>query len=396
MTAATPTATPLIYLDHAASMPPLSEAVQALTVSVRRDFANPTAAHSLGREMAKLIDEQRSRILAALGVSTDWRLCFTSCATEANNLIIAGLRYPVGASILFSSAEHPSLVEPVRRLSQQGIYTAELPLTESGHVDTSRLPDLLGPTTRLVVLSHVNNHVGTEQNLSALVSIIREQAPRCHIHVDASQSFCKVPQLLGDLAIDSVSISAHKMGGIKGVAALALRNEVLCHPMLLGGAHENGLRSGTPATPLILSFAAAVAKRQRDIAVDYDLVASLKQLFIDSLRSSLPKALFPCEDACLAPNRMSPYIVLFIIPGVSSDIVMRHLEVRNIIIASSAACSAKKKGERPELSALKIPKHYHDNVLRVSFSWDTSREDVLAAANSLVAVLKELQDLKLI
>lgn len=374
----------MIYLDHAASTPVLPEALKLLSDSYAQDFANPSAAHRLGRDLGKKLASARENLKALLGSSSQDQLIFCSSATEANNLIVKGLNLRDGA-VLCSEADHPSLIGPVHAL---GADIVSLPL-DSGRITVEKIEPLLTEKVRLVLLSHVNNHSGNIQDIKKISSLIKEKSPRVHIHVDGSQSFTKFPIDLKKWPIDSLALSSHKMGGPRGIAALWLKKGVNLKPFFVGGGQEMNLRPSTEALPLILSFLEASHLALKVSEENLKKVVELSSLLTQQLKERLPGLQFPFETV-----ERSPYITTIIIPGISSDILLRLLEEKDIFVSSSSACSSKIKGHSSVFEALGIPNQFHKNVLRLSIASMTSREEIETFVSSFTAILDELKFLK--
>jgi cysteine desulfurase len=372
----------MLYLDYAASTPLCNEALEALEHSLKADFANPSAAHKLGKDLSKKIEETRQLFLKSLGATREDQFIFTSSATESNNLLIAGLSGQ--GKIFYSEADHPSQVVPVKQL--EGRELCSIPLHKNGSIDVDSFLDKIDPSTSLVLLSQVNNHSGNLHSISDLSQKIKEINPKTHIHVDGVQGYSKIPLDISKTAIDSYSLSSHKIEGPKGIAGLFLKKGISLTPLFFGGGQENGLRSSTQAAPLIFSFAAAAEKNCKLLDESYSKVEILNQSLRRAVASKLDTVIFPFPG-----DQTSPYILTLLVPGISSDIILRHLEQKNIFLSSSSACSSKVKGINPVFSALGIDQQYHKNVLRISLSDSVSQQDLDYFVEEFSEVLDELK-----
>lgn len=370
----------MLYLDYAASTPIRRKALDILTKSMEEDFSNPSSAHFAGRALHKRIESCRDSFLAFMDAEAHFQFIFTGSATESNNMIIKGIPLKPGDTALVSFADHPSVTQPVLRLKNQGINVEEIRLLPNGLPDEESFRDKPDSTTKLVVLSHVNNQTGTITDVLRLAEEIKKINKNIHIHVDGAQGFGKIPLSLRNTKIDSMAISSHKIGGPKGIAGLYLRNKVNILPLLDGGEQENGMRSSTQAAPLIFSFCEAARESFDTIKPSLDHVADLSQLTFHTLSEKINTLRFPFMEYA------SPYIFTFILPGISSDIILRHLEQQGILISSTSACSSRIKGINPVFTALHIPEKYHKCVLRASFSHDTSTSDIETFCNTLESI----------
>lgn len=375
----------ILYLDYAASTPLRSRALQVLATSMKKDFANPASAHRLGKDLQRRIETCREKFLEFMGANEGDKLIFTGSATEANNTIIRGIGLRTGDAVAFSFADHPSITAPMEILGKRKIQVNELPLQKEGIPDEMALLKLLDKTVRLIIFTHVNNQSGAITDISRLSGQIKAISPDTHIHVDAAQGFGKIPISLKDGHIDSLCISAHKIGGPKGIAGLYLRNGVQLSPLLYGGGQEEGLRSSTLAAPLIFSFYEAVVEAVNSLGFSQDHVTTLNQLARESLKEKISSVRFPFV------KYSSPYILTFILPGIPSDIILRHLEQQGIMISSKSACSSRIKGTDPVFTALHLSNEEHKFVLRVSFSHETTGVDILRFCDTLASIYNEIK-----
>ncbi len=374
----------MIYLDHAASTPVVESALNIYINSLREDFANPSAAHKLGKASMKKVERARLVTLKALKASKKDNLIFLSSATEANNLAIKGLDLSDTDRVHYSLGDHPSTTEPVKSLNSQLV---EIPLLDGGIIDEDSFLGSLDKDSKLVVLSHVNNQSGNRYDILSLAKKAKDLFPGIHFHIDGVQALTKVDINLSDY-IDSYTISGHKIGAPKGIGALFIKSGVELQIQLHGGGHEFGLRSSTVNTPLILSFCEAITVGLQDLDTNFSKVKKINSLIREELKNSNLGITFPfsLEDT-------SPYILSFLLPEISSDIVLRHLEMKNIFVASSSACSSKAKGFNAGFNAMKIDQSKHKFVLRISFSKETSADDVATFVKEISNIIKDIKRL---
>ena len=363
------------YFDHAASTPVYPEVMDKMFASMRTDFANPSALHVLGHDLAEKISFYRENFLKVLGGHKNDSFIFTSSATESNNTVIRGLSFSEGDAIVYCRADHPSVTAPVESL--KGVSLREIVLNADGTVDLDLFKSLIDEKVKLVVLTHVNNQSGVVCDIAALSAITKKQS-NAHVHIDAVQSFGKILFKLTP-HIDSVSLTSHKIGGPKGVAGLFFKNGHQVKPLLLGGGQEQGVRSSTQAFPLILGFHQAMTMAISAQLEAFDRVNKFSELIKNHLVKSVPVIMLPFSNT-------SSYIVSFILPGISSDIILRHLEMREIYISSTSACSSRLSGINPTLSAMNISERYHKNFLRISLSPNTTEVEVEKLLKEFVSV----------
>lgn len=356
------------YFDHAASSMIYPEVLESLMRAQREDFANPGAQHLLGQELNEKIEDYRHSFLKFLGASKNDFFIFTSSATESNNTVIKGLPLNAGDVILFCRADHPSVTAPIIKMAElYKIELREILLNTDGTINEDHFVGALDDKVVLVVLTHVNNQNGVVHDVESLSLRVKEKT-RAHVHIDAVQSFGKIPFKVSR-AIDSVSLTSHKIGGPKGVAGLYLKADHKVQPLILGGAQEHGFRSSTQAFPLISGFHLASKITLSAQAASFSHVSLMCEMIRAKLSVELTAALFPF-------NSTSPYIISFILPGISSDIILRHLEAKNVYLSSTAACSSKVAGFNSSLFAMNIPEKNHKNFLRISLGPKTSQIEV--------------------
>lgn len=383
----------MLYLDYAASTPLRPSALQVLKTSFEEDFANPSSAHKLGKGLYYRIEICRQGFLEFLDAHAQDPLIFTASATESNNSIIQGIPLNQGDSMMLSQADHPSITVPAGKrkelLKQANIHPdiniIDIPLHNDGSVDETGLLNRLDNSVKLLLLSHVNNHSGVLTDVEELSQKVKQKNPAIHIHIDAAQSFGKIPLSLKNGAIDSVSIASHKIGGPKGVAALYLRRAIQFSPLLHGGGQEHGFRSSTQAAPLIFSFYEAARAAMASLQPAWEHVSKIYRATQDRLQKEMDIIDFPFAKTS------SPYILTFLFHGIPSDIILRHLEQKGIMISTSSACSSKIKGINPVFTALHIPSQSHKFVLRVSFSEKTSMDDIEMFCSALAETYRGLK-----
>lgn len=374
------------YFDYAATTPLFPEVLETLQKSFKSDFANPNALHSLGQNQREQLEEQRQLLKSLLKIKTADKLYFTSCATESNNTVIRGINLKKDDVIFYSKADHPSLVSVVEaRSTLDNIQLVEIKNLNDGTVDLEYFSMILKihqSNLALVCLTSINNQSGALLDISKISQLIREKT-KAHIHVDAVQHVGKIPFFNPNL-VDSLSLSAHKVGGPKGVGALYLKEKNNISPLIIGGGQEEGMRSGTESLPLIKAFVTASTLSLKDLNKKLSEVNELKNKCVEEFQKNIPEIIYPFLNS-------SPYIFSFILPGVSSDIILRHLEMKKIYISSTSACSAKVKGFNPSLYALGIDEKFHKNFLRISFGPQTTLQDIENLALEFKNVWTDLQ-----
>jgi cysteine desulfurase len=368
------------YFDHAASTHLYPDVLDVLNKSFREDFANPNSQHLFGANLLKNIEQARSSFLTFLNAKKDDHFIFTSSATESNNTVIKGIPLNEGDIIVYSKADHPSLVAPIEQIAlEKKLILKVIPLNRAGTINHEEFSLLLNQNVKLVALTHVNNQSGVINDIHHLSLLVKEKSS-AHLHLDAAQSFTKIAFNFIE-NVDSISLTAHKIGGPKGIAGLYLKKNHKVKPWLIGGGQEGGMRSSTQPYPLIMAFHKASSISLQNTVEAFQVITELNLLIRKGLTNTIPQIKWPFENT-------SPYIMTFIVPKIPSDVFLRHLDARGFCLSSSSACSSKQKGFNPTFMALKIPETFHKFVLRLSLSPDTKEDSI----NLLLAAFKDVWD----
>jgi len=378
----------MIYLDNAASQKIRKEALEVLNDGLKSCFANPSAKHKFGQSLFKKIEGFRDDFLKVIKGKDFYDFVFTSSATESNNMALLSFDFKPGDVAYISSSEHPSLIAPLRVCEERGLVLKELPLDQHGTIDQDSFFNNLDSKVVFVVLSHVNNQSGVIQPIEEFSRRLKEIKSAVKLHIDATQSFSKISFNLLGQKIDYMTVSSHKLGGPKGVAGIYIKKGTTIKPLLYGGGQEKNLRSSTQSFPLISSFTRAVQEGIDALDSDFKRIDDIGKNIKKNLEENIPGVLFPFlnSEKC----RVSPYIMTFVIPDISSDILLRHMEQEEIYLSSTSACSSKMKGENTVFQSLGIDKQYHKSVLRISFSNETTWEEGKSFCDKLKKIFDEI------
>ncbi len=371
------------YLDNAATTPVRPEAAQAAVQAMTEGWGNPSARYALGQQAAADVKTWRADLAGALGCQPQ-EVVFTSCGTESDNWAIAGaaaLGRRVGKHIITTAIEHAAVLESCRALEQKGYEVTYLSPGKDGTVTPEQVRAALRPDTVLVSMMLVNNELGTVLPVAETARLLKETNSRALLHCDAVQGFLKVPFSPKELGVDLLSLSGHKIHAPKGIGALYIRRGVKLPPLIRGGGQEEGLRSGTEPTGQIAAFAAAARLGRATLDRDLAHMADLKRYTIDCLTQAVPGAKVLLSGG-------APHVLPISLVGYKSEVVVRFLSDRGVYISSGSACH---KGKPSHVyAALKLPKKEQDGALRVSFSYDTRKEDVDALVEGLKAAEAQL------
>ena len=367
----------MIYLDHAATTPLPRPVADAMYQVLTEEFGNPSAQYALGRAMAERVAAWRKTVADALDCPPE-ALCFTSCGTEGDNWAIQAALWQnrrVGKHIVTTAVEHSAILQPCQWLTQQGCEVTYVVPDSKGNIPAECVLAAVRPDTALVSVMLVNNELGTIYPIREIAQGLKAKNPQTLLHTDAVQGFLKVPFSARTLGADLISLSAHKIGGPKGIGALYLGPRMKnVKPLLPGGGQEHGLRSGTEATAQIAGFAKAVELRQANLTETIRHMAEIKAYAIERL-TAIP-------DLVLVGDGQAPHVLAVSLVGWPSQNIVNDLSAQGICVSAGSACHQGKPSQ--VVAALKLPKKVAGSVIRLSFGPETTREDIDACAAALL------------
>jgi len=368
-----------IYLDNAATTRPDPCVLDVLRRVADEAHGNPASTHAEGRAAALVVERARAQVAGRLGVPAE-RLLFTSGGTEANNLALLGVAWEHaarGRHLVTSAVEHASVLAPCAWLERRGWSVTRVPVDGQGFVDPGDVVSSLRADTVLVSVGHANAEIGTLQPVTELAAACRERGVL--FHSDACQSFTRAP--LGDGAAlpDLVSLNAHKLHGPKGIGALYVRAGVVLQPLLHGGEQEGALRAGTPNTPGIAGFGAAVGLASDD---DSPAIAVRRDALLQRILDAIPGVLLngPRERRLCTNLNVS-------FPGCSGRALLAELDRRGVRASRGSACSSGSTLPSHVLTAIGRTPVQADGSLRFSLSRFTDDAEVEGAFQALLASL---------
>ncbi|MEA4920386.1 MAG: cysteine desulfurase family protein [Clostridiaceae bacterium] len=355
-----------VYLDNAATTAVLPEAAKAALETMTGNFGNPSSLHEGGRRARALLDKARASIALALGCLPE-EVTFTSCGTESINTVIDGAAFKnkhMGKHIVSTSIEHDAVLNKLNDLKGKGYEITLVPPERDGTVSLDRLISSMREDTILVTMQGVNNETGAILPFEAAAEAYKEKNPSGFFHLDGVQTFLKRPMPLKN--IDFASVSAHKIGGMKGSGAMYIRKGVSVKPLLYGGNQESGMRSGTEGMPQISAFMAAVDYRLPRISEGAKHMSMIKESLISHIKLM--------GGEINTPYLSADHIVNFSMCRGRSEIYIRVLSDCGVYVSGGSACS---RGRRSHvLEAMRLPKSNIDAALRASFCPENSAEDI--------------------
>lgn len=377
----------LIYLDNAATTKPCNEAVEAAANALKNVFGNPSSLHGVGIEAEITVSRARKAIADSIGVSEEC-VYFTSGATESNNLALFGTVKAYGKrlrKIVTTAVEHPSVSNAVNELEKQGFEIVRVMPDKDGKITADAIFSAVDENTCLVSCMLVNNETGYILPVAEAFMRIRKAYPQAITHCDAVQGYMKLPIKASKLNADIISLSGHKIYASKGIGAIYIKKGVRVLPVMFGGGQEKGLRSGTENVPAIAAMGEAVRKLMPDI--DARLVCA------NELSEYLKQKLATQEEITINSGEgCFPYINSISVRGLKSETLLHFLESRDIFVSSGSACSKGKKSS--VLEAFGIPTQLIDSTIRISFSNETTHEDIDKLCLAIDEACKKLCKIK--
>lgn len=379
-----------IYLDHAATTPMLPEALDALTKQIK-EFGNASSLHTAGRAVRKKVEEAREQIASIVDCAPS-EVIFTGSGTEANNLAIKGFYWKAVEEdlsrnvIVVAAFEHHATLEPIEWLEQhEGAIVIFVPILSHGLIDLDALADIVKAERghiALICVMHSNNEIGTIQPIAEVVAL----AGGVPVHTDAVQSFGKVRFDFAEFGATSATISAHKIGGPLGVAALILKRGIDITPGLHGGGQERDIRSGTLNAPSIVAFAVAAQWAFDHREENYSKVSGLRSLLAKKILAAIPDARINGSSL-----EMLPGILNITFPGTESDSLLLMLDNAGIASSTGSACSAGVQRPSHVLLAMGLEEHDVRASLRFSLGTTTTIEEINLVGEVIAGVVDQVR-----
>ncbi len=386
-----------VYFDNSATTPLCDAARQAMCAAMDT-FGNPSSLHTLGVDAERLVSDARRAILAAIGVKcstkiAEKQLIFTASGTEADNLALMGAalakKFGAGKKILVSDSEHPAVLEPAKELERRGFHVVRIP-TVGGMPDYAAIEAEADRDTVLASFMLVNNETGAVYDIHRISQIVKAANPDALMHTDCVQGFLKMRFSPKTLGADLITISAHKIGGPKGIGALYVSERVLTKkqlvPIIFGGGQEFGMRSGTENVLGIVGFGAAAKAGFASLDADISAEASVRDHIIGALSSDEHFAGIRLN----LPENAAPHIISITLPSVKSETMLHSLSRAGIFVSSGSACSSNTGHGSHVLRAFGLSDKDADCTIRVSLDARNTLSEANRFLDALAASLQTL------
>ena len=374
-----------VYLDHNASTPVHPDVVAEMLPYFGEMFGNPSSVHAFGRAAREGLDCARGRIASFLRVNPE-EIVFTSGGTESDNLAIKGLAFAKAKGHLITSKiEHHAVLRTCQWLETQGFAVTYLGVDEYGQIDPGDVKRAIRPDTIGISVMHANSEVGTIQPIAAIGAIAREHG--IPLHVDAVQTFGKVPIDVEAMGISLLSGSAHKIYGPKGIAVLWVRKGTRMISVQHGGEHERRRRAGTENVPGIVGFGKAVEIRAGEMAAEALRVTALRDRLWNGIRARIPDVRLNGH-----PTDRLPGTANISYRGVESESIVLGLDLKGIGVSAGSACTAGSVEPSYVLVAMATPLDWAMGAVRHSLGRSTTEPDIDYVLESVEPIVRKLRD----
>ncbi len=373
-----------VYFDHNATTPVDSRVLEAMLPFLRGEFGNASSRHDFGTVARKAVNDAREKVAALVNVQPS-QVVFVSGGTEANNFFIKGAAgYLKPTQIAVSAIEHPCVAKPAQELARQGWKVRKLRVSRDGEIDLADVDAALAEPTGIVSVMLANNETGVIQDVGAVAG--RARHANAWVHTDAVQALGKIPVDFAALGVHAMTISAHKLYGPKGAAALVVDKRLELRPLIAGGGHEQGLRSGTENVPAIVGFGAAcelAASRMADVSAQ-----------VEKMRARLEQGLHELGAVIFGERAPRiPNTSYFAFKGIDGEALVIELDKQGFAVAAGAACSSASTEPSAALLAMGVAPEFARGAVRFSLGAGNSMGQVEEFLNALAATVARLKRL---
>ena len=370
----------MIYLDNAASTQIHEDVLNSMLPYLKEQYGNPSSLHRYGRLARKAIEKSRKQIASLINAEPS-EILLTSGGTESNNTALKGIAMKnTSGQIITSLIEHDAILEPCKKLEQNGFDVDYLPVNEFGMIDSSVLKNHISEKTILVYIMFGNNEVGTIQTISEISNICNEH--NILFHTDAVQAVGKVHLDVKKLGIDLLSISSHKLYGPKGIGALYIKNGVDVDPVILGGGQEHGLRSGTENVASIVGF----GKAKNNLNENISYMKKLRDNLVKKVLNEIPEVTLNGHPQSRLPNNAH-----FTFLGVNGEDLIIKLDEYGIAASTGSACSVNTKKASHVLQAMGFSLEQITGSLRLTTGIFNEQKEIDQTVDILKKIVQELR-----
>lgn len=360
-----------IYFDNSATTKPYDEVIEETCQAMKEYYGNPSSLHNIGLKCEKRLNEAREYFASTIKADKD-EIYFTSGGSEGNNFVLKGLLKP-GHHLITTAYEHQSVLDTCKVLENNGVKVTYLPVDKTGRISLGDLDEAITKDTVLVSIMHINNEVGTIQDLESIGKIIKSRSSRAKFHVDGVQSYGKISVDVKKMNIDYFTAASHKIHGPKGTGFVYIKKGSVINSLISGGSQERGFRAGTQNLPSIIGFEKAAKMTFNKIDENYNSALAIKKYMIERLQEIKDIRInSPLEDD------FSPYILNVSFIGARAEVLLHLLEDAKIYVATGSACTSKSSAASGSyvIKALGLNNKEVESAIRFSFDHNNTKEEV--------------------
>ncbi|KJS83907.1 MAG: cysteine desulfurase [Peptococcaceae bacterium BICA1-8] len=377
-----------VYMDHSATTPVRSEVAQLVTGYFTETFGNASSVHAYGREARKGVENAREQIASLIKAKPE-EIFFTSGGTEADNMAIIGTvmaNRDKGKHIITTQIEHHAVLDTCKYLEGQGFEVTYLPVDDYANIDIGQLKAAIREDTILISIMHVNNEVGTILPIKEIGQIAKEK--NIFLHVDAVQSFGKIPIDVNEMNIDLLSASGHKIYAPKGIGCLYLRKGIKLSPLFFGGSQERKRRPGTENVPGIVGFGLSAELAGKEMEVEIIRLTGLRDKLINGILEKIPESQLNGNRTNRLPGHVN--VSLRYIEGES---LLLMLDMKGIAASSGSACTSGSLDPSHVLMAMGICHEVAHGSLRLTLGKISTEEDINYVLEVLPEIVEKLRSM---
>ncbi len=377
----------MVYLDNSATTKVRREVLQAIIDVNENYYGNPSSLHRMGLKVEKKLEEARKSAAKLINALPE-ELYFTGGGTESNNIAIYGLLSNLNKqnNIITTKIEHPSVYNVFKQFENK-CTVKYIDTDENGKINISQLSNMIDENTLLISIMHVNNEIGSVQDLAQIADMIKEKNKNIKLHIDCVQSYGKIKIDINKLPIDTLTFSSHKIHGPKGIGGLFIRSGLKINPLTYGGGQEKGIRSGTEDTAGIIGFGKACELIYDNFEKETNNLYSLKNQYIKRLTEEIKdiKINGPIDGA-------APHIINISFKNVPGEVLVHYLEGSDIYVSTGSACSSKARDNRI-LNAINLSKEYQAGAIRISLGHFNNFEEIEYVIGNIKQSVEEIRNI---
>lgn len=377
-----------VYFDNSATTKIDEEVLKEMMPYLIENYGNASSIYKLGRISKKAIEESREKIAKSINAKPE-DIYFTAGGSESDNTIIKGVAYfnkSKGNHIITSKIEHPAVLETCKQLEQEGFEVTYINVNNNGIIDLEELKKSITENTILISIMFANNEIGTIQPIKEIGEIARKH--KIVFHTDAVQAIGSVPIDVKKLNIDSLSMSAHKFYGPKGIGALYVKNGIKFRKLIAGGHQEKDKRAGTENVAGIVGMGKAIEIATNNIAGNNEKIQKLRDYYISEIKEKIPNIKINGDLEKRLPGNAN---ISF--ESIKGDSLLFNLDLKGICASSGSACTSGSIDPSHVLKAIKAPENFLNNSLRISIGKYNTKEEVDYLIKNLIEVVNRLREI---